>query len=70
MTGMRKLAVRLQVGLYRVLRGQRGAQTLEWLALALLILAILGTAAGLSDGEFARALKEKFVSMVGKIDSK
>lgn len=45
-----------------------GAQTLEWLALALLILGILGAGASMTnDGKFLEALKQKFLDMVGKI---
>lgn len=51
-------------------RVQRGAQTLEWLALALLVLAILGGAASLAkDTSFGKTLQEKFMGMVNKIDS-
>jgi hypothetical protein len=45
-----------------------GAQTLEWLALALLILGILGAGTAMvNDGAFLTALKNKFLQMVGKI---
>jgi hypothetical protein len=46
-----------------------GAQTLEWLALALLILGILGAgSAVVNDGAFLKALKEKFLDMVNNIN--
>lgn len=70
MMRVQRLGVWLHSTWIRFKTEERGAQTLEWLALALLILAILGTAAGLSGGEFSKALKEKFLSMVNKIDSK
>lgn len=47
---------------------EKGAQTLEWLALALLILAILGgTAAASSNLGIADTLRQKFVDMINKI---
>lgn len=47
---------------------ERGAQTLEWLALALLILAILGgTAAASGSLGIANELRQKFLDMINKI---
>jgi Flp pilus assembly pilin Flp len=68
MTGIRKLVVRAYVAWQRFKAEERGAQTLEWLALALLLLAILGTAASLSGEGFGQALKNKFLGLVNKID--
>ena len=49
---------------------ERGAQTLEWLALALLILAILGTATSLGgSGGFGETLKSKFIGLVNQINT-
>ena len=53
----------------RLKHEELGAQTLEWLALALLILGILGAGSvAVNDGAFLTALKEKFLSMVGNIN--
>lgn len=65
----RKVAVGMRVALYRLWHEERGAQTLEWLALALLILAILGTVtAAAGQNSFGEALRAKFLSLVEKID--
>jgi hypothetical protein len=69
MTKLTSLATRMQVGWHWFRTDERGAQTLEWLALALLLLAILGTAAStLSANGFGEALKSKFIGLVNKID--
>lgn len=51
------------------LKGQRGAQTLEYLGLAILILGILMAAQGLDDGSFSKTLKGKFEEMVKNINT-
>lgn len=64
-------AVRMHLAWMRFKTDERGAQTLEWLALALLILGILGSVTALNgESAFTTALKEKFTSMVNKIDTK
>lgn len=68
MMSIRKIAVRAHVAWHQFKADERGAQTLEWLALALLLLAILGTATSLTGNGFGEALKEKFLGLVGKID--
>lgn len=71
MEKIQETAVRMHLAWLRFKTDERGAQTLEWLALALLILGILGAVSQL-DGEsaFTKALRDKFTSMVNKIDTK
>lgn len=55
-------------GWLRLKHEQEGAQTLEYLALALLIVSILGGATALGgDTAFGNSLKSKFVDMLDKI---
>ncbi len=63
-----KLRARLSDAWFRLKYEELGAQTLEWLALALLILAILGgLTAVTADTNFADILRQKFIDMVGKM---
>jgi|GEM_PF-2095282 len=60
-------AMMIRAWLY--LKGQRGAQTLEYLGLAILILAILAVASGLTDqNTFGEKLRGKFIEMVDNIN--
>jgi Flp pilus assembly pilin Flp len=69
MKRIRDAAIRVHLSWLRFRTDERGAQTLEWLALALLVLAIIGTvSATAGDGEFGKALREKFLGLVNKID--
>lgn len=70
MMKIQEFAIRMHVAWERFKAEERGAQTLEWLALALLILAILGAASSLGGGGFSTALKEKFIGMVNNINPK
>lgn len=58
-------AVMIRTWVY--LKGQRGAQTLEYLGLAILLLGILMAAKGLDNGSFSTTLKGKFEQMVENI---
>lgn len=57
--------VRLLGGLRRLLREQHGTQTVEWLALGLLVLALLGVF-GQAVGK-NKSLPTKFTAAVGRL---
>ncbi|QWK11836.1 MAG: hypothetical protein KNN16_05975 [Thermoflexus hugenholtzii] len=64
------LYVRLRVGLVGLLEDARGLQTLEWVALAIVILALLGAAAAYlknsGEGTVGKAIADAISYFFGK----
>ncbi|MGM7703771.1 hypothetical protein ACSVDE_18850 [Pseudalkalibacillus sp. Hm43] len=65
---MKKMYVKMTSALNKYVKNERGAQALEWVALGLVVLAIMGAIASSLQGggatDIANAIKEKIAQMI------